>query len=104
MVSGATQVRFLALASFWNALGKKCASVSNLDMQIFVTGLGGVVMLAAVIAATADCQKTAPLMGKNKSQCGGFYTVLGKSSRAFAKRSIKMMAPDDLVLQAFPGS
>ena len=39
--------------------------------QIFVTGLGGVVMLAAVIAAMADCQKTTPLMGKNKSQCGG---------------------------------
>ena len=31
--------------------------------QVFVTGLGGVVMLAAVIAAMADCQKTAPLMG-----------------------------------------
>ena len=31
--------------------------------QIFVTGIGGVVMLAAVIAATADCQKTSPRMG-----------------------------------------
>ena len=32
-------------------------------MQIFVTGLGGVVMLAGLIAAMADCKRTVPLMG-----------------------------------------
>ena len=31
--------------------------------QVFVTGLGGVVMLAAVIAAFADCQRASPRMG-----------------------------------------
>lgn len=48
-------------------------------MQIFVTGLGAIVMLASIIAAMADCQKKVPLMGKNKSQCGGFFAVLGFS-------------------------
>lgn len=46
--------------------------------QIFVTGLGGIVMLAAIVAAFADCQRASPRMGRDKSQCGGFYATLSE--------------------------
>ena len=47
-------------------------------------------MLVAVIAAMADCQRASPRMGKDKSQCGGFYATLGFAGLMMLLLGIRM--------------
>lgn len=48
-----------------------------------VLTLGLVVILSSIIGILADCKRASPLMGKNRSQCGGFYSVLMLSGVLF---------------------
>lgn len=46
--------------------------------------LGLIVIFVSILCIAIDCQKTQPLMGKNKSQCSGFYSILMLTGILFA--------------------
>ncbi len=38
--------------------------------------LGLVTIFTSILGIILDCKRTSPLMGRDRSQCGGFYAVL----------------------------